>query len=224
MRWATTASCTCTAPLGLPVVPLVKCSSAGSSGRIGTVSNRSDAPSSRPIRSRVRSGRSGSSSSRTTSTCSRKGSDARMARHFLRVETGGGDQRFALPDGEPSGDRLRPEGREQRRDHAAALECAEDGDVQLGYAPSQDEYAIAVRNAQARKYVGKAAGGQVQIGVGEVPHRALATQPAQGELSRPRPARVPTHRLMSDVERAPSAARPAAARAASQENCAHSAA
>ena len=36
--WATTASCTCTAPLGLPVVPLVKCSSAGVSGSVAGIS------------------------------------------------------------------------------------------------------------------------------------------------------------------------------------------
>ena len=41
--WATTASCTCTAPFGVPVVPLVKCSSAGASGSVGPISKRSSA-------------------------------------------------------------------------------------------------------------------------------------------------------------------------------------
>ena len=36
---ATTASCTCTAPLGLPVVPLVKCSSASPPAIVRTTSN-----------------------------------------------------------------------------------------------------------------------------------------------------------------------------------------
>ncbi len=34
---ATTASCTCTAPLGVPVVPLVKCNSATSSGAVASI-------------------------------------------------------------------------------------------------------------------------------------------------------------------------------------------
>ena len=36
--WATTASCTCRAPLGWPVVPLVKWSSATLSGSVGGIS------------------------------------------------------------------------------------------------------------------------------------------------------------------------------------------
>ena len=36
---ATTASCTCIAPFGVPVVPLVKCSSASWSGSVGAISN-----------------------------------------------------------------------------------------------------------------------------------------------------------------------------------------
>ena len=43
---ATTASWTWTAPFGFPVVPLVKCTRATSSGRIGTVANSSEASAS----------------------------------------------------------------------------------------------------------------------------------------------------------------------------------
>jgi hypothetical protein len=43
MWWATTASCTWTAPFGLPVVPLVKCSSAMSPGSVGSIAKRPSA-------------------------------------------------------------------------------------------------------------------------------------------------------------------------------------
>ena len=41
--WATTASCTCTAPLGIPVVPLVKWTNAGSSAPVGAIEYSVDA-------------------------------------------------------------------------------------------------------------------------------------------------------------------------------------
>jgi len=47
MWWETIASWTCTAPLGFPVVPLVKCTSATSSGSVGPISYVSAASASR---------------------------------------------------------------------------------------------------------------------------------------------------------------------------------
>ena len=41
--WVTTAPWTCTAPFGVPVVPLVKCSSAGVSGSVYPMSNEAEA-------------------------------------------------------------------------------------------------------------------------------------------------------------------------------------
>ena len=75
--WAMTASCTCTAPLGLPVVPEVKCSSAMSSGSVRTMSNSLEAACSSAARSRVPSG--GAPSASTISMSLRCASSARQA-------------------------------------------------------------------------------------------------------------------------------------------------
>ena len=52
---ATTDSCASTAPLGLPVVPLVKCISAMSSGAVSTMRYEGGEPASRVARARTRS-------------------------------------------------------------------------------------------------------------------------------------------------------------------------
>ena len=81
---ATTAPCTWTAPFGLPVVPLVKCSSAGSSGRVWRTSNVvGDQPMS-VLSSIVCSGISLSGSSCTISTCFSAGRSWRIGAIFFR--------------------------------------------------------------------------------------------------------------------------------------------
>ena len=78
--WATTAWWTCTAPLGFPVVPLVKCSSAMSSGSVGGISYSGDAAAISSSSPQVLT----SPEPSTIRTCSRSGRSARSLATFRR--------------------------------------------------------------------------------------------------------------------------------------------
>ncbi len=94
--WAATAACTCRAPLGLPVVPLVKCSRAGSSGSVaGTWKSALASPTSASS-DWVPGGRSDGSSP-IRSTCSRSGNESRIGRIFRRYRGTVVTTAFALP-------------------------------------------------------------------------------------------------------------------------------
>ena len=72
------------------------------------------------------------------------------------VERFGGDERPGIADRHAGFDRLRSESRKQRREDAAVLQRAERGDVELGHAAEQREYAVAFRYAALRQNIGKA--------------------------------------------------------------------
>jgi len=93
----TTASWTCTAPLGLPVVPLVKCSSAISSGSVGGMVNWSSAASSRRWKFRVSANSDVSRPSLMTSTCSSKGRESRSCFILRRYSVSVVTKTLALP-------------------------------------------------------------------------------------------------------------------------------
>ena len=60
------ALCTCTAPLGIPVVPLVKCNTAMSSGSVGGITNVLEAAASRVGSDQTPASRSVSTSASST--------------------------------------------------------------------------------------------------------------------------------------------------------------
>ena len=149
--WATTASCTWTAPFGVPVVPLVKCSSAGSSGSVGGM---------REVGARVGQQRR---EARTPSVAvdglgadeqhvleagswSRRRGDP-CARYSVGVVT----STAAVAEREPLPDRLGPERREERADHGAGLQRAQHGDVELGHPAAQGEDPLARADARGRR-------------------------------------------------------------------------
>ena len=113
---ATTASWTWTAPLGVPVVPLVKCSSAMSSGSVGGISNLSEAAASRPLVAERRR--------RCPRTAAVVAADEEHVLELRQRCADGGDlapvqrrrrdQHAPVAAIEPLPDRLGPEGREQR--------------------------------------------------------------------------------------------------------------
>ena len=81
---ATTAPWTWRAPLGLPVVPLVKCSSAGVSGLVGAMVHASEARSIHGPRACTPGEPGGSSLASTSSTWRSSGSSGSSAATFLR--------------------------------------------------------------------------------------------------------------------------------------------
>ena len=156
---ATTASCTCTAPFGRPVVPLVKWSSAGVLGvgrRDRRTRRRRRAMSA--ARSWVPGDVGGPAPSPTSRTCSRSGRDAAQRLDLAAVERRASSRaRARVAELEARADRLGPERGEQRREDAAVLERAEGGDVELRDASGQAADAVARADAERVQRVGEAA-------------------------------------------------------------------
>jgi hypothetical protein len=116
------------------------------------------------------------------------------------VELGRGHEQPRVAHLAARGDRLRAEGREQRRHHAAGLQRAQHRDVELGQPPHQHEDALARRHAQAAQRVGEAAGGGRQVGVAEVDALAALADPADRGAALARRAEVAVDRLVRDVQ------------------------
>ncbi len=76
-KCVTAAAWTCSAPLGVPVVPLVKCSSAASSAAVGSNAKSSEAAASSAPKSRVPGTSVARPPSPTSSTCRSCGSASR---------------------------------------------------------------------------------------------------------------------------------------------------
>src|SRR5581483_12187698 len=99
-------------------------------------------------------------------------------RHLARIKTRSGDERGTCADGDARRNGLRAERGEQRRNHATALERAEDCDIELGNAAAQDEHALARGYAEIRQYVSEAAGFAIQLRIGEFARSAGSAEPA----------------------------------------------
>ena len=155
-KWATTASWTCTAPFGVPVVPLVKCSSAMSSGSVGGISNSSDAPARRSSKPTAPGDGRRRRRRRPARTCSSCGRRSRMGATLRRYNAGCRDEHPAVAPFEPLVDRFGPERREQRAEHAGVLERAEGGEVQLGCSSEQGEHPVALCHPELAHGVGEA--------------------------------------------------------------------
>ena len=120
----------------VPVVPLVKCSSARSCGSVGGIVKSSVAASSRSSKSRVPGGRARQSvSAHEQHVLERR--QLRPHRFDLpSVQRVGGHEHACPRDRQARHDRVGSEGREQRRIHAAVLERAERGHVEPGMRPA----------------------------------------------------------------------------------------
>jgi hypothetical protein len=119
---------------------------------------------------------------------------------LLRVELGRGDQHAALPETQPRLDGLRAEGAEERTEHRSVTKGPQRGDVELRDAAREDEHAIARAHPERREGVGEAGGLPLEVGVRQVAALAFLAEPAQRDLSGPRPARVSRDGFERDVE------------------------
>src|SRR5581483_5176457 len=115
--------------------------------------------------------------------------------------TRSGDERGTCADGDARRNGLRAERGEQRRNHATALERAEDCDIELGNAAAQDEHALARGYAEIRQYVSEAAGFAIQLRIGEFARSAGSAEPADRDVIRAPAYRMPAHGFVCDIDR-----------------------
>ena len=187
MWCATTASCTWTAPFGLPVVPLVKCRSAVSSGSVGGMAKSvGSRPPAACARSSVPGTAVGEPPSPMSSTCARSGSCCAERRHLAPVERLRRHQHPGLTDRQARADRLGSERGEQRAEDAAVLERPERGDVELRNASGQGEHAVTTPHAETAEHVREAARQLARARVGVVADLALACRASGSRSGRPR--------------------------------------
>ena len=201
--WATTASCTCTAPLGVPVVPLVKCSSAMSSGSVGGISKTSGAvaiTSARSARARLEHGAGPGPDEEDVLEVLEVAADLR---DLPAVELGRRDEHPRPAEAEPLVDRVRAEGGEEGREHARVLQGPEQGDVLVLGAAEQRHHPVALADAEVLQDVREPAAGRAELGVGDVGDGALGRDAAQGGPVAVALVDVAVDRLVGDVEPSP---------------------
>ena len=75
--------------------------------------------------------------------------------HLAPVQTVGSHEHLAFANADACGDRLRAEGREERRHLGAVLQCAENRDIEFGNAPGEHEHAIALADAKLAQHMAK---------------------------------------------------------------------
>ena len=209
--WATTASCTCIAPFGVPVVPLVKCSSASSSGSVGGISKSGSAAAS--------SGAQVGDAGVVERGDLVRGADEQHVREAGQLRRGAprpcaGRARGvvtstrASPSASRWRDRLGPEGGEQRAEHRAVLQRAERRDVELRHAPEQRRTrAPRARRRGVASTFAKRAVSSASSRVGDLAPAAVASQPAQRDdvcdAARRRADRPPRGRCSARAARQP---------------------
>ena len=169
------------APLGVPVVPLVKCSSAGSSGCVATDrrNRRMRRAISAPQIERARHAVVLAVLAHQQHVLQRGQLRAHPLPPCAGRATSVVTSTLPCPRLMPRGDRLRTEGGEQRRHHTPVLQAAEHGDIELGNAPGEHEQAIALADAQGPQHVGKAVGQARQFGIRDDPGCAFPAQPTE---------------------------------------------
>src|SRR6516225_10924132 len=179
MWCATTASCTCTAPFGRPVVPLVKCNRAMSSAAVLTISKVSDATSIAAVRSIVPAGRVsgdiGQQHMLEAWQLLTPGFD------LAAVERLRGDEDPGLADRHARPDRLRPERGEKGTEHAPIFQRAESGQVEFRDAAEQREHPVTPGDREVCEETGKPVGLPMQDRVGKIAHLIVTSDPPQGE-------------------------------------------
>ncbi len=104
-------------------------------------------------------------------------------------------QDVGAPDVDPGGNRFGPEGREQRRDHAAVAQRAQHRDVELRGAAHEGEHAIAFVDAQRAQHAGESPGEPAELGVTDVAGGDHAVPGAIGDKPQRRAARGRAHRV-----------------------------
>ncbi|MCY1397908.1 hypothetical protein D9M71_129280 [compost metagenome] len=123
-------------------------------------------------------------------------------RDLAPVQGFAGQQHAALAEAQAGLQRLRAEGGEQRRHHAAGLEAAEHAEVQLQAAVAQHEQPRAGLDAEVVQHVGEAAGLPRQLAVADLAATAVAQQQAQGDVFAQGTGGMPVDRLEGQVEAA----------------------
>ena len=153
--------------------------------------------------SRVKSsvpGRStAASSSSTTSTCLQRRQLGANLRHLAPVERRRGHQDRAGAKIHAGSDRLRTEGREQRRNDGPVLEAAEHRHIEFRDAPGEHEQALALPDAELTQDVGEAVGQAGKLAERDIARLATA-QEAEGDTVAQLALCMALDRLMGDVQ------------------------
>src|SRR6478735_3659496 len=197
--WARIASCTWTAPFGLPVVPLVKCSRAGSSGRVGATVKVSGSYAAAPAPSATDLGTVGTVGIGEQDV-PEVGERVPVRLHLAEVRRCVGHEDADVAEAQSLEHRLGTERREERTVDGTGLEGAEDREVELGRPRQERADAVAGTDAQTAEGGRRDVALVAQLRVGQLGRGGGAGQEADrdrvGELA----LRVPVDRLVGHVE------------------------
>ena len=177
-------------PWACPVVPEVKCSSAMSSGAVGGISNPDPLDGEQLGGGRATGHRAIGTGGRSrvdpsnSSTCSSCGELLADRGHLPAVERLGRHQHPPVAPAQALADRLGAERGEQRTEHAAVLQGAERGHVQLQGAVGQHEDAVASFDAEGGEAGGEPVGEVLQLPVGHLGGGTVAAEQAQRDAAR----------------------------------------
>jgi hypothetical protein len=114
-----------------------------------------------------------------------------------------GDEHTSLAGRHADANRLGAERGEHRAEHAAALECAERGDVELGNAAGQGVDALARAHAERAQDIGEAARQLGEAVIGIVDGLAALAEPPQRHVPAVTVSHVTVDRLMGNVQPSP---------------------
>ena len=120
--------------------------------------------------------------------------------HLAAIKRFGGDERLGIADAHAGLDRLGSERRKQGREHAAVLERAKRGDVELGRPAEQRKNAISLADPALGKDVGEPVRRSSQRGIAEIANAFVAADPAQRKLVAAAAQDMSVKRLMGDIE------------------------
>lgn len=125
---------------------------------------------------------------------------AENAGHLAPKQGLAGQQHPALADGHARAYRLGTKGGEQRRDHAAVLQCADQRRVQVRHPTCQNEQALALADAESLQHVGKAVALACELLEADVAPYVVSTDEAKRNAPAYRRRQMPIHRQTADIE------------------------